>query len=278
MRAQMTSQWFKILVVSFALIGASGAARTETGIVEISVCGIDVANPPIYRLTMADTKETTEYKGVAYEMLNEIELQASIRIIFERRPWKRCLAQLQSGQSDAVIGSSYVQEREQFSHYPRKLNGSVDYSKLVYSNTLWIYTSDPAVQWDGVSLKLPPGAQAAAGLGYSSADLLQRMGVEVIERYEPKHLANLLASRRVAIVASYAMQVEPYLDLSDPNSPVRRLPTPLMQDDMFLVFSRPFYARHQHLAERIWEICEDLHESGRYDEILALYFSFLDSQ
>lgn len=278
MRAHMTSPWSKILLLVFALMGVVGAARTESDIVEINVCGIDVANPPIYRLTMAETKDTTEYKGVAYEVMNEIELQAPIRIIFERRPWKRCLSQLQTGQSDAVIGSSYVPEREQYSHYPRKLDGTVDASKLVYSNTLWLYVSDPAVQWDGVSLKLPPGAQAAAGLGYSSADLLQRMGVEVIERYEPKHLANLLTSRRVALVASYAMQVEPYLDLNDPNTPVQRLPTPLMQDDMFMVFSRQFYARHQHVAERIWEICADIHESGRYNEIMALYFSFLDSQ
>ncbi|MEH6651416.1 MAG: transporter substrate-binding domain-containing protein [Motiliproteus sp.] len=246
----------------------------STANTKITVCGIDIANPPFYRFTQSETPGYGKNKGVAFDLIEAASLNLGIHIQIVRLPWKRCLIMLKNGQVDGVIGASYTRERTVYGHYPTTTMGQIDYSRIIYSNTYWLYSNDKAVTWDGKTLRLPLGGSVATGLGYSSGNLLRNLGVELHQEYSPSKLFALLNNRRVSVIAGYARQVEPFLT-SQPQaaSAIRKLPIPLSQDDMFLLISKPFYQSHKDVAESIWSFFGEFHRNGSYNTLLNYYLT-----
>src|SRR5689334_23580573 len=53
-----------------------------------------------------------EDPGILVEMVRQIQHRLpDLHISFSRRPWARCLAELESGESDAIFSSSFKPER-----------------------------------------------------------------------------------------------------------------------------------------------------------------------
>jgi len=242
---------------------------------QMKVCGVDIANPPIFSFNYSDTPENGKHNGVAYEVINEVTTQLGINIFIKRYPWKRCLTYLKDGSIDGVMGASYLKERSEFGHYPQTGTGTIDYERIIYSNTYWLYTNEEAVAWNGETLVLPAGGVVGTGLGYSSAKLLRNLGAEVFEAYSPSTLASMLMSQELAAIAGYAKQIEPYFEAYrrpeiNLNS-IRKLRVPLAQDSMFLLVSKQFYQKHKQITESIWNVFGDIHKNGRYQEIFNSY-------
>ena len=243
---------------------------------QITVCGIDIANPPFYNFTYSNTPENGEHNGVAYEIMKVVTSQLGINILIKRYPWKRCLSYLKDGSIDGVMGTSYLKERAHFGHYPLKDTGDIDYDRIIYSNDYWLYTNDENVLWDGKTLVLPKGGVVGTGLGYSSAKLLSNLGAEVFEAHSPSTLASMLMSQKIAVIAGYDKQIEPHLKWDRRNADIksdsiRKLDIPLTQDKMFLLVSKQFYRKHKKLAEKVWNVFGDIHTDGRYQDILNSY-------
>jgi len=242
----------------------------------MTVCGVDIANPPFYNFTYSNTPENGEHNGVAYEIMNEVTTQLGVNILIKRYPWKRCLKHLKDGSIDGVMGASYLKERADFGHYPQTNTGNVDYGRIIYSNVYWLYTNDENVAWDGETLVLPGGGVVGTGLGYSSAELLRKLGVEVLEAYSPSTLASILMSQRAAVIAGYAKQIEPHFEryrhrAGIHSDSIRKLEIPLAEDKMFLLVSKQFYRKHKQIAERVWNVFGDIHKDGRYQDIFNSY-------
>ncbi len=163
----------------------------------MTVCGIDIANPPFYRFTLSEPPVYEKNQGIAFDLIEAASLNLDIHIKIIRLPWKRCLVMLKNGRVDGVIGASYIPERKAYGHYPTTTTGQIDYSRIIYSNTYWLYSNDKDVSWDGKTLRLPLGGSVATGLGYSSGSLLRNLGVEYQQEYSPSKLIALLNNRRV---------------------------------------------------------------------------------
>lgn len=59
--------------------------------------------------------------GIMVEMIRLIETRVpNLRITFSRKPWARCLAELESGDVDAIFSSSFKPERMKIGVYPMK--------------------------------------------------------------------------------------------------------------------------------------------------------------
>ena len=250
--------------------------KSTNSLLQITVCGVDIASPPFFSFTYSDTPENGEHNGVAYEIMNEVTTQLGINILIKRYPWKRCLAYLKDGSIDGVMGASYLKERSDFGHYPLKDTGEIDYSRIIYSNDYWLYTNDENVFWDGKTLVLPDAGIVGTGLGYSSAKLLSNLGAKVFEAHSPSTLASMLMSQEIAAIAGYAKQIEPhfvnYRRRAGINSEsIRKFHIPLAQDNMFLLVSKQFYRKHKKVAERVWNVFGDIHKDGRYQGIFNSY-------
>ncbi|MEH6814638.1 MAG: transporter substrate-binding domain-containing protein [Motiliproteus sp.] len=249
----------------------------------MKVCGIDIANPPFYRFTPSETPVYEKNQGIAFDLIEAASLNLGIHIQIIRLPWKRCLVMLKNGRVDGVIGASYTPERETYGHYPTTTTGQIDYSRIIYSNTYWLYSNDKGVSWDGKTLRLPLGGSVATGLGYSSGSLLRNLGVEYQQEYSPSKLIALLNNRRVSVIAGYAGQLEPFLTsqqqaASAGGNPVRKLPIPLSQDDMFLLISKPFYESQKDVAESIWRFFGEFHRNGSYSTLFNYYLTRYPAQ
>lgn len=256
----------------------SAPALSDTSqVLQITVCGIDIANPPFHLLPSSNTQADEIHNGVAYSIMQEVSQQLGVKVKIVRYPWKRCLKKLQKGTVDGVMGASFVKERTSFGHYPTTSSGEIDFRRIIYSSEYWLYTNNSSVKWDGKSLTLPHEGITATGLGYSSGKLLQKLGVKVHEEYLPSSLAYMLFTKRPVVIAGYAGQIDPYINQESNNKSnqanlIVKLPIPLSQDDMFLLISKPFYQSHKELTEKIWDLFGEIHHNGRYDEILNSYF------
>jgi polar amino acid transport system substrate-binding protein len=245
-------------------------------ILKMTVCGIDIANPPFFRFTSSETSGSGQYNGVVYDLIEMVSRQLDISIHLVRYPWNRCLMMLKKGHVDGVVGVSYLHERTEIGYYPTTATGEIDYSRIIYSNTYWLYTNDKSVIWDGNKLVLPRGGIAGTGLGYSSGNLLRSLGVELHQEYHPSALAALLLNRRISVIAGYAKEIEPFLSsqriqTDDESAPVWKLPIPLNHDEMFLLVSKSFYMSYENVTESIWNLFGKLHRDGSYEDLFSRY-------
>lgn len=244
--------------------------------IKMSVCGIDISSVPFFSYSSAETPPSGVQSGIAYDVIKEVTQRVDVDIELIRYPWKRCLAMLKKGTVDGVMGASFVEERRLFGHYPTTPEGLVDNKRLMYSSVYWLYTNSQSITWDGTSINMPGDGVAATILGYSSVNLLRKLGVEAFEEYLPSTLVTMLASNRPVLVASYATQLEALIiesvERGDiPSDLIEKMPIPLSNDEMYLLISKPFYRSHKSVAESIWDSFRKLHESGRYDEIANAY-------
>lgn len=243
---------------------------------EVTVCGISVANPPFYLQATEDPTHEDYAKGVAFDLMSDLEKRLNIKINVKRNPWKRCLLLVEKGEIDGVLGASYLAERRTIGRYPLTANDEPDYSKLLYSSDYWLYAIDPKVTWDGKQLIIPEGTQAGTGLGFSAAKLLAKQNVPVVEEFYPQRLVELLVNKRLSVIAGYTYQFANAIAESPFPGAIIRLTPPLQQDDMFLMFSHQFFNQHQSLAESVWNELAEIHRSGHYEATMRDYLLKLD--
>ena len=79
---------------------------------ETVVCWEDGLKPP-YLMLDPSSRPT----GIAVDMVDEIFRHKSVKVKHVVRPWKRCLAEVESGEVDLVPNSSYREERARYALY-----------------------------------------------------------------------------------------------------------------------------------------------------------------
>lgn len=236
----------------------------------LRLCGIDRANPPYYLHAAGDPRSESE-PGLLIDLMRQVGQNLNLDLHIQRLPWKRCLLQLEMRRVDAVIGSSYVPEREAYGLYPKTADGQLDLSRALSANTYWIYSQSPDVHWDGKALILPKNGQIGTGLGYSSIQILKNLGVSFVEDYETRNLVERLAADRLAALAGYASELDPILRSSPRYAGIQRLPVPLHQDPIFLMFSRERYIANPAWTDAIWNAIGQARMDGTYEALEARY-------
>ncbi|QLG89732.1 amino acid ABC transporter substrate-binding protein [Chitinibacter bivalviorum] len=83
---------------------------------QLSICWEDGLKPPYLMLDAQG-----QVAGIAVDMVNEILRRQQIRPKHIIMPWKRCLAEVESGSVDLVPNSSYRDERAQYALFTEPL-------------------------------------------------------------------------------------------------------------------------------------------------------------
>ncbi|WP_373976441.1 transporter substrate-binding domain-containing protein [Chitinibacter sp. SCUT-21] len=83
---------------------------------EVSVCWEEGLKPPYLSLDSQG-----QVAGIAVDMVNEIFKRRQLSPKHLIRPWKRCLAEVETGEVDVVPNSSYRDERAQYALYTEPL-------------------------------------------------------------------------------------------------------------------------------------------------------------
>ena len=79
--------------------------------------------------------------GFELETFAEVMRRMNIPVVFEERPWKRCLFLVRIGKADAIVSALLTRERETFLHFPEE--------HISVSKTAFFTTKGSDIRFDG---------------------------------------------------------------------------------------------------------------------------------
>lgn len=106
----------RFLVLLLWTLTHANTTLAGDGMNTVSSCWEDGLKPPYLMLDPSDRPT-----GIAVDMVDEIFRRKNIRVQHVVRPWKRCLAEVESGEVDLVPNSSYREERARYALYSAPL-------------------------------------------------------------------------------------------------------------------------------------------------------------
>lgn len=213
-----------------------------------------------------------ENPGVMVELVKMLETRVpNLRIVFSRKPWARCLAELEVGAVDGIFSSSFKTERMRIGVYPMR-DGKDDRRYRIDTKSYSVYTlGDSPLQWDVSRLGgLPQGLIALRG--YAIVDDLKTMGVVVNEVNSPEDAFRMVLAGRVDGFA-HLSDFGDYLLKKNPGGEFDRivkLTPPIVTKDYYLQVSHQFNVRHPELVTRIWRALGELRQAES-DRLVAKY-------
>ncbi|MFC4159090.1 substrate-binding periplasmic protein [Chitinimonas lacunae] len=212
--------------------------------------------------------------GITVEMLNMLPSRIpELRLVYSRKPWARCLMELEAGTADAVFASSFKTERLKIGVYPMK-NGKVDRTYRIDTKSYSLYKrKDSQVNWDGSRFD-NVRQEIVAMRGYAVADDLRKLGIAVHEVDRSENAFRMVLSGRVdgfaqlTEVGDYTLRKYP-----DLNQAIIKVEVPLAVKDYYLQISHAFYNRYPELSQTIWKTLADIRQAEQ-DRLNAKYMPF----
>lgn len=214
--------------------------------------------------------ENSQNPGVAFETLGLIEKHMNVSFVYQRLPYKRCLAYLESGRADAVMTASFKSKRERQGVYPKQ-NGNLDTGRRVYFSSYYLYIrEDSKIRWDGKSFHNLDG-RIGAELGFSIVDDLKKWGIQALTFNGPNDCFFLLHKGRLAGVAAHESTGQKFVYK---YKTLKQISPPLISKPYFLIFSHQFYNAYPDLSEKIWNAIAELRQSTRdWKNLKEKYYS-----
>ncbi|MBN2383048.1 transporter substrate-binding domain-containing protein [bacterium] len=208
--------------------------------------------------------------GIAIELLQIVAQRADLTFRFERMPWKRCFKALQDGQIQGLFFASYDPTREEYGVFPKQ-NGIIDERKSYGDAPYYFYKlkSSP-VTWDGTKIQNLEG-KIGVSRGYSIVPHLRNLGFDVEESTSPMADFSKLILGRVGLAAAIEHNGDHLLETqAEFKKYIEKLALPIVDQSYYLLFSHQFYAAHSELAQKIWDILQEV-RTGEYDRLLMKY-------
>ncbi len=208
--------------------------------------------------------------GIMIEMVRLIETRVpGLRISFSRKPWARCLAELETGAVDAIFSSSFKPERLKIGVYPMK-DGKDDRRYRIDTKSYSLYTlSDSASKWDGKRFdNFQQGVLAIRG--YAIVDDLKKMGVAVKEVNRADDAFRMLLAGRADGFAHLTEFGDYVLKKNPEFVRIVKVTHPIMVKDYYLQISHQFQARQPALVPGIWKALADIRQT-EYERLEAKY-------
>jgi len=239
-----------------------------------------LADPVEFRIAYEDkdtpdhtgtTEVPADNPGITVEMLNLLPSRIPhLKIVFSRKPWARCLLELESGAADAVFASSFKPERLKLGAYPMQ-NGKDDRNYRIDTKSYSLYKlRDSPITWDGSRF-----SHASLGVvamrGYAIVDDLKKLGIAVSEVDKSENAFRMILAGRIdgfaqlTEVGDYTLQKNPEF------SPIVKVVPPIVAKDYYLQISHQFQAKHPELTWDIWKKLADI----RQEELERLTLKYM---
>lgn len=198
--------------------------------------------------------------GPAIEILKHLEsISENVRFNFIRLPWKRCLAAIEIGKVDAIVGR-YHRLREFIAKYPKDSTGELDYNrKFSGSASCLIYPLGTNLKWNGFELELKEKLTMSVPSGYSIIDDMHKRGFAIYEASSVEKSHELLFKQRVDVSLTDCQMK------SIPEGFVEN-PLPIKESVGYLMFSKQFYQRASGVAEQLWNNLATFNKEAYYQK------------
>ncbi len=216
----------------------------------------DIAAPPYY---FGDAGKTPDNPGPAIELVDLAAAKLGCKMVWQRKPLRRILRELETNDIDATLALSYSKERAATMVYPLK-NGVPDAGLALWTLSYDFYVKQGStLTWDGKSFNRKP-TRVGANAGYSIVKDLADMGIAVEAAQGDVNNLGKLASNRIEAYAGQSLFVD-QLRQQAAFKEIEKLAPPIIRKDYFLVFSNGFYASSGDTAHKLWKQIEEVKRS-----------------
>ncbi|MBB5205191.1 polar amino acid transport system substrate-binding protein [Inhella inkyongensis] len=257
---------FRALPALLALVGLNPAEAQAPEPRALRVCLNDVPHIP---WRMADEAGRIQREGLDFVFLDLLARRSGLQIQIALLPWKRCLADLKSGEQDAVLSMSYLPEREELGVYPMRLGVIDERLALRHNQYSWYVLQGHNLRWDGRKLSgLSPEALVGVQSGYSIGTVVREQGLKVDEgaRTAESNLEKLVRGR-VQLAALQVNEADRVLrKRPDLGARIQKLQPLLQERAYFTVFSQSFWGRYPRTVLDLWRDIATLRDSKAYRE------------
>lgn len=257
----MTLSYARLLLFFCTMLPASVVADDA---VSLTFCYEDKQLLPYYT---GEGDSGAALPGVTIEHLKAAVAQSAtpITLRFVRRPWLRCLQQLELNEVDALV-ATYRKSRQKFAVYPTTEYGELDADRAMSSHASCLvhrFDMDIAQKIARADGKLV----VSRPLGHSNPEY--PLHIKVLPVHSQHQALQLVVSGRVDATTTLC-QVNG-VNGADPSVSEHQLILvypPLYQTTGYLVFSKNFYQQHQAVAQQLWLLLADSIEPQRYYDYL----------
>ncbi|AOT10476.1 substrate-binding periplasmic protein [Pseudoalteromonas luteoviolacea] len=214
----------------------------------ITLCYEDKNIPPFF---LGSGFEVPNHRpGATIEILRGLESKVkNVRFNFVRKPWQRCLNEIQKNKVDAVV-ASYRSERSSFLNFPKNAQGDVDES-LAISMLGTCLVGQEGLGQDVANKNYP--ISLAVPRGYAVLHALKHELYRVIQTDSQDDAFQLvlkgLVDGALGLCQVYSEQVSgfPYSDSLEPVFP------PIDISYGYLALSKEFLQQSPDVAQLLWQ-------------------------
>ena len=231
-------------------------ATTGANACVIKLAYNEIAAPPYY---FGDAGKTPDNPGPAIELVDLAAAKLGCKMVWQRKPLKRILRELETNDIDATLALSYSKERAATMVYPLK-NGVPDAGLALWTLSYDFYVKQGStLTWDGKGFNRKP-TRVGANAGYSIIKDLADMGIAA--EAAPGDVNNLgkLVSNRIEVYAGQSLFVDQLREQAAFKD-IEKLTPPIIRKDYFMVFSNGFYASSGDTAQKLWKQIEETKKS-----------------
>ncbi|MBT9457686.1 MAG: hypothetical protein IV097_13800 [Burkholderiaceae bacterium] len=240
-----------------ALMMLAAASLQATPILRL--CTADV---PFYPYTMPDGS------GYSQQLIRLALRGLPLQLKNHMAPRARCLQDSRSGQADALVGV-YASERLAWLSYPMKA-GEPDAAASLAQLRFMVYRrSGSTADWDGKRFYHLDHGAIGVQFGFSYGLELERLGVPLDDKAPSAEQVLLkLARGRIPLAVLQEEQGQALVQQAFAGK-IEALPQPFMQQNLYLIVTREFQARHPALVTQLWAAIAGARGSPEYLRILA---------
>jgi polar amino acid transport system substrate-binding protein len=224
-------------------------AQAQPGPVELRVVYEDKDTPDHTGASLL----VPDNPGILVEMVGQLPSRVpNLRVSFSRKPWSRCLAELEAGTADAVFASSVNPERMKIGAFPMK-DGKEDRHYRIDTKSYSLYKlKDAPIDWDGArfsNVKRSVGAMR----GYAIIANLKKMGVPVSEVDRQENAFRMLLAGRLDGFVQLGTEGDYSLKAHPEFKHIVKVAPPVATKDYYLQISHQFQADNPALTLAIWK-------------------------
>ncbi len=226
----------------------------------------------------AVTEQSPARPGLLLELIQSAAKQANLALELQRQPWKRCILQLQQGQSDGIFAAIWQPERDSWGQFPgrdRQSNAPVQrHYRLWQVDYPIMARRGGTLGWDGKQFSGTRNGLSAP-LGYVANQQLDALGVLAKPTYSAEIALKLVALGRLDGYVLERQIARNYIRTLGLQTQLVFLPKPLLSADWYLPLSHQFYRQHPEVAQRFWQALAEQREA-RGAELSSRYLSTPD--
>ncbi len=209
--------------------------------------------------------------GWFIELTRESAKQCGAKASFEIVPWARALTLLKKGEIEGVFDSSYVKSRTKYGVYPLK-DSQPDTNRASSKYTLHAYASAKSKDSELRKHSKISGRRVVVERGSAIINELEKRNALVLTSTKYLSMLRMVAAGRVDAAVGVGSRFDGTLaKFPALAEKIKKTDTPIQAEVGYVMFSKPFYAKHTDIAECFWTTSSTLQNTEWFEKVRSAY-------